>query len=75
MKKSSSGSSRVAAPRCSASVAPSAISAGGVSPIGEPLAILPPIVPDVADLLAGEAAHQFAEVADRCAARCGIASA
>ena len=27
--------------------APSAISAGGVSPIGEPLAMLPPIVPTV----------------------------
>jgi hypothetical protein len=27
------------------SVAPSAISGGGVSPIGEPLAMLPPMVP------------------------------
>jgi hypothetical protein len=32
-------------PRRSVSRAPSAINGGGVSPIGEPLAILPPIVP------------------------------
>ena len=32
-------------PRRSVSSAPSAINAGGMSPIGEPLAILPPIVP------------------------------
>ena len=45
MKKSSSGISRRSTPRRSVSRASSAISAGGRSPIGEPLAMLPPTVP------------------------------
>ena len=45
MKKSSSGIVRRFLPLRSVSVAPSAIRGGGVSPIGEPLAMLPPIVP------------------------------
>ena len=45
MKKASSGSVRRALPLRSVTVAPMAISAGGVSPIGEPLAMLPPTVP------------------------------
>ena len=47
MKKASSGIVRRAAPFLSVTVAPMAISAGGVSPIGEPLAIFPPTVPIV----------------------------
>ena len=45
MKKASSGTVRRAAPFRSVTVAPMAISAGGVSPIGEPLAMFPPTVP------------------------------
>ena len=44
MKNDSSGNVRVAAPFRRTTRAPSAISAGGPSPMGEPLAILPPMV-------------------------------
>ena len=39
-----------------------AISAGGPSPIGEPLAMLPPMVPALRICTRGEAAQQLAEV-------------
>src|SRR6185369_7014601 len=45
MKKSSIGNRRSANPFLNSMVAPRAINTGGMSPIGEPLAILPPIVP------------------------------
>src|SRR5208282_4720983 len=45
MKKSSRGSMRILAPLRKTTLPPSAISAGARSPIGEPLAILPPTVP------------------------------
>jgi hypothetical protein len=45
MKKSSSGRVRRSFHWRSTRVAPAAIRAGGMSPIGEPLAMLPPIVP------------------------------
>ena len=49
-------------PRRSVSAAPSAISAGGRSPIGEPLAMLPPTVPALRIWMRAEAAHQLAEI-------------
>ena len=62
MKKSSSGTARRLSPWRRLTVAPSAISGGGVSPIGEPLATLPPTVPGVADLLAGDAVPELGEL-------------
>ena len=44
-KNFSSGSCRICSPRRSSTVAPNAISIGARSPIGEPLAMLPPTVP------------------------------
>ena len=65
-------------PLRSVSSAPSAIRAGGMSPIGEPLAILPPIVPALRTWSAADAADQLAEIgveAGERLARLGIADA
>ena len=62
MKKSSSGIDRVAWPRRRCSVVPSAIRAGIVSPIGEPLAMLPPSVPTARTCLAPRRRKQLDEI-------------
>ena len=62
MKKSSSVSSRVAAPRWSTRVAPSAISAGGSVADRRSVGDVAADGADVAHLLAGEPAHQLAEI-------------
>ncbi len=54
--------SRLSGPFRRCSVAPSAISAGARSPIGEPLAMLPPTVPDARTCRESEAMHEHPQI-------------